>query len=600
MTDKVGEWEEAPKEVGGWESVPTKKEPTFGQELKAGGKAAIEEVPGALGAYGGAELGAALGAFGGPFAPLTVPAGAIAGGLGGYFLGQQVKLPESVKQATGFGAEQRAQERKQMPVSSALGQAVPDIASIGFGAVGPGKAVASGVKNVADVLGGKKISEQAGRVSEVAGQVGQKAEKTLTETELAQKQRLEQAQKAEQKAKTAGESALKQMAGVKTLPEAGGFKPIPESASTVGDFIRTQAKNFVDAIKTQRSKAADLNFAASKAEAAEKQALGQYVDTKPLTNQIDNLIKKGGSTDYLNSLTRLRNDLAQTKDFEGLEVLRRKLGDVAFGVPEEGYKAIEQGFARDMYGSLASQMKSYSNNFTKYLDDYKRLSQNLEAYATKIGKGITQTEGAGGKYFAKSGEQVANDVFRSPENYEKFVDAVGGNREIAEAAARRYFAGQLETAKTSKQVEDFFRKNRDILNKVPNVKREIEQRYLGAVKTAEKRAGAAGEVAKAVPTTTVATARKGVQDAMQSLVTAKPGKAIETFENTVLPKIRQAERESGTTLITDEQLAKLRQQVGELEKISDRTAKARAISGLAASYFIGQKVLSGLGTLFGG
>jgi hypothetical protein len=39
------------------------------------------------GAWAGASTGAWIGAFGGPFAVITVPAGAIIGGVGGYYLG---------------------------------------------------------------------------------------------------------------------------------------------------------------------------------------------------------------------------------------------------------------------------------------------------------------------------------------------------------------------------------------------------------------------------------------------------------------------------------------------------------------------------------
>ena len=572
---------------------------------KAQLKAAFEEAGGALGGYGGAELGAGLGAMTGPLAPVAVPVGAMIGGLGGYYAGSkaqegagQLIRPETKKQF-GFSPEQRQKEREEMPISTRVGGAIPDIAAITPSAIQLGRYGITKAKDLADILLGRRTAQQAEKTAAEATKAGESAEKTLSETELAQKQKIEQATKAGKKARTQAELALGQLPGVTTMAEAGKFKPIPESASTVGNFMRQQVENFVGAIKKQRSSAADVNFKNTLTEAKQKQNLRQYVDTTPLTNEIDNLISKGGSSDYIRSLNQLKNDLAVTKDFEGLENIRRRLGDAAFGLPEEGYKAIGQGFAKDMYGRLASQMKSYSSNFEKYLEDYKRLSKNIESLGTKVGKGLTETEG-GPAYYKKTAEQIAKDVFSSPEKYKQFIDTVGGNKEIAEAAARRYFAGQLETVKTSKAVEDFLRKNRDILNEIPVVKKEIENVFLSTLKKSEARGKAAQEIVESVPTKSVETARTQISDAMTGLATAKPGKAIQTFEETVLPKIRKAEQEAGTRLLSDQQINELRKNVAELEKISDKTQRTRYISGLLATYLIGTKGVGAVSNLIGG
>jgi hypothetical protein len=406
------------------------------------------------------------------------------------------------------------------------------------------------------------------------------------------------AEKAAAKAAPAGQRSLRELAGVRSLPEAGAFKPIPQTPTEVGNFLRQQAENYVNAIKTQRNEAAKVGFANAKNEAALKQRLGQYVDTSPLVAEIDRLISKGGSTDYIRSINQLKNDLAATKDFEGLEVIRRRLGDAAFGLPEEGYKAIGQGFAKDMYRGLADQMKAYSSDFEKYLADYARLSKNIEAHGTKVGKGLTETQDAAGMYYAKPAEQVAKDIFSSPEKYKQFVDAVGGNLEIAAAAGRRFFAGQLESAKTPEAVEKILKDSRELLRQpgMSGAKQDIES-YLASLRQSGRRTGAAADIVKEVGELdkVAATKLKGVSDAktlmsdaVNALSSAKPGKAIETFESTVLPKIRAAETKAGTRLLSDQQIEGLRQQVQQLEKISDVTTRARVISGILATYVVGQ------------
>jgi len=518
-----------------------------------------------------------------------------------------------------------------------IGEYAPAITAGAAGLYKLGKFGFGKASDLANTLLGKKTSAQAEQVARSAKEAEQAGGKVLTAAEkeqeslLAQQQAKLSAEQAAQKSRQAtaettgakaeakGGRSLRELVGVRTLPEAGGFKPIPQTPTQIGNFIREQAENFVKSIKSQRDAAAKTSFANAKNEAALKQSLGQYVDTQPLISNIDQLIAKGGSTDYIRSINQLRNDLAATKDFEGLEVIRRRLGDAAFGLPEEGYKAIGQGFAKDMYKSLAEQMRSYSSDFAKYLDDYKKLSKTIEAHGTKVGKGLTETQDAAGKYYTKTAEQITNDIFSSPEKYKTFVDAVGGNKQIAEAAARRYFAGLAETAKTPKAVEDLLRKNRAVLDEMPAIRKEITDRYLGSLKQSEKRAAAAGQIAeesqiaqKALAKQTeeidkqVAGKLKGISegkklfsDSVEALASAKPNAAIKTFEETVLPKIRSAEQKAGTQLLSEQQIQALRQQVQQLEKISDKTTRARVVTGILATYLIGEAGVSKISQLAG-
>jgi len=103
----------------------TSSEETSG--LAAAGKSALENTLPSLGglAAGGAAIaaGSPLIAASGPFAPATALALGLGGGLAGssavhaaqnYLTGM---IPESIKEATGFGKEQRAQETEEHPRS---------------------------------------------------------------------------------------------------------------------------------------------------------------------------------------------------------------------------------------------------------------------------------------------------------------------------------------------------------------------------------------------------------------------------------------------------------------------------------------------------
>ena len=598
MTDKkVSDWEDVSKSSSEWEDVPNlaKKEPSLGEHLYGG-------------AYG---LGTSvLGGIGDIESMVTAPA------VDPKLRVQETVFPTTENVRTGLSKIGVPKPASGTEPSVTLGEFVPAIAggaqlAKSLGTYGFGKAA-----DFAKTLMGRKTASQAGEVGKEAAAAGKSAEEAIAKQEKSQQQALaqsaekqSQAERAAQKAAPTGERSLRELAGVKTVFEGGQYKPIPETPQKIGEFIRTQADNFLNSIKSQRSKAADVNFTKATIGAKQKEAVGQFVDTAPLLAEMDALIAKGGTTDYLNSIQRLRNDVAATKGFEGLEVIRRRLGDAAYGLPEEGYKAIGQRFSQKMYDDLAGQMRDFDKSFAKYLDDYKRLSEPIRVYGTKVGKSLTQTEDAAGRYIAKTPEKVAEEMFSSPQNFDRFVEAVGGNTEIATAAARRYFAGKLETAKTPEAVEKILRDNRELLKKIEltGAKQDIEK-YLSSLKQASTRTEAAKSIAteakeldKVVEQRLkgVSKAKTLMSDAVESLSSAKPGKAIETFENSVLPKIREAETQAGTRLLSDQQINTLRQQVQKLEQISDKTQRTRVISGILGSYVVGQAGVSKIKQLLG-
>jgi hypothetical protein len=143
---------------------------------------------------------------------------------------------------------------------------------------------------------------------------------------------------------------------------------------------------------------------------------------------------------------------------------------------------------------------------------------------------------------------------------------------------------------------------------MPSLRTEIESRYLSQLTSAEKRVASAGKVSDEVKAATeeISDRMKGIpggeklfNDAVEALVSAKPGKAIETFDNTVLPKIREAEAKIGRALMSDQQIAALRQQATQLEKIADKTQKARIVAGALATYIFGSTASGAVGKLGG-
>jgi hypothetical protein len=575
------------------------------------------------------------------------------------FLGRETIFPTSEEVEKGF--QYVGLPKPKAETAEAVGEYGPAVVGGVSGLYKLGRAGFRGLAgtDLGQLLLGKKTAAQQAALQKEAQALGGAGKQALTAEEAAQQQRLaaagaekqrgvteavsrglsetatqeqlaEIAKKAGLKAETQSALGLRELPGVRTMAEGGQFKPVPMTPTEIGGYIREQAKKFLESVKSQRNAAADKNFGSAKDAAKKAEALGQFVDTKPIVAQLDSLLAKGGTSDYLRSISQLKRDIEKTKSFEGLEVIRRRLGDAAYGAPEEGYKAIGQQFSGDMYKALSGQMKKYSKDFSKYLDDYKRLSETIEAYGTKVGKSLTETQDTAGKYYAKTAEQITKDIFSSPEKYRMFVDAVGGNKQIAEAAARRYFAGLAEKAKTPEKIRELIGDNRALLEEFPFVRKEIESRYLAPLVKAETRAGAAssrvkqteeakkiaqeraGEAAKAEQarfgevqaatsekTKAIKEAEKTFSDSVQALANAKPGKAIETFDNSVLPKIREAEAKSGVRLLSDQQIETLRRQVQQLESISDKTEKARAAARLIGGVTVGSAGVSAAGRATG-
>jgi len=525
-----------------------------------------------------------------------------------------------------------------------LGTAIPGIIRGGKSLIG---------SDFVRSLMGTKTKEQAAKLAEEAKTAGVSGREALEEetkgikgklSESQEKARL--AEKVEEKETAKGSRTLSNLLGVRTELEAGSFRPIPQTPAQVGGYIRDQAQKFVNSIKNRRSELTSTNFASALDEAKKLESSNKFIQQtekfgdviKYLDNRlsvvtdpsirtqletIKTALTKGAPirlTEGERRVIALRENTTLDKvpeqtflkpTFEGVEIMRRRIGDAAFNVPEEGYKAIGQSMAKDIYSKLSDSMKDYSKGFSKYLDDYKRLSEPIEVYGTKIGKGLTETIDTGGKYYAKTAESIAKDIFSSPEKYKQFVDAVGGNKQIAEAAAQRYFAGILETAKTPEAVETVFRNNRALFGSegaLKSVAKDLERRYLFPLKESVTRVSAAKEIAlKAKEFDKTLAARlenvKGseslLSDSIEALASAKPKDAINVFNKTVLPKLRAAEEKAGITLLSPSQVSQFRERVRELEKVADEQTRNRLIGTIVGGYLIGSGVYSKATQLMG-
>ena len=333
------------------------------------------------------------------------------------------------------------------------------------------------------------------------------------------------------------ETQYGKLPGVAAKEEAGRMKPIPESSDIIGTSLKDVVQKNVDRLKSERSVKAEQNFTSALNESRTKEASNQFIQNErsfgAVTSYLDGQLKvvtdptlrgqlelmktaltKGAPTNLSEGERRafaLRNNIELDKapksitldpTFEGLEIMRRRIGDAAFGVPQEGYQAISQKMAREIYDKLSTSMRDFSPSFSKYLSDYKAMSEPLRVAGSRVGKALVdkQLHGEGANYAVVAAEDIPARVFKNRENYGALLDALGGNKELAESAAKRYFVSQMEKlAGDPKKLESFLREERTMLN-LTNA-RPVVEGYLAQARTVTGRESRRTEISKSARAT---------------------------------------------------------------------------------------------------
>jgi len=512
------------------------KEPTSAP--KAYGKALAEQAGGTAGAWAGAKAGLKLGLKAPGITKLVAaPIGTIVGGGLGFWAGQKAQkealeqVPESVKEKVGFDRAQRARERGEQPAATMLGTFTPEIIGVGSLAVGAtryGTSKLYGMLN--DAFGGdaKKLASslksyaatKSGEEAKAASKLAQQAESKAAEYE-----------RSVDVAKTSAESQERQAAqtfrelpGTKTKMEAGRYRPVPETTESIGTRIKSYADKVMTSLKSKRDAAATKNKAEAFNEALAKEKQGLKVENtaafKNMTKAIDTALKNP-ETGLSNvpvaevasqlqkvktSLTGIQLDRATGEvvtspvSFEGMELMRRSLRDRSYGLPAEGYDAIGQQQAGKLADAVEKAMEEFSPKIRTFLDQYRKDSEPLRVFHSKIGKALVGEQEAARGYASVASSDIPSRVFKNKDSFESLVDSLGGNRELANAEARKFFTSEMEKLSNDPaKIEKFILSNRSILESTGSKK--MAEEYLANASKFAKRSEAGvkrvGEAEKA-------------------------------------------------------------------------------------------------------
>jgi len=386
--------------------------------------------------------------------------------------------------------------------------------------------------------GGKDLAETlksttAGRVSEEAAKAGKKAE--TAESRAGAAERI-----TEREAGKPG-AAYGQMPGVTMATEAGVAKPIPQSMDEIGSSIKQTADKIYNDLKTTRANNAATNKTAAFGDAKNKELAGELVEnTKAYTDakkMVTDALTDPDTKLTVASVDSIKNQLKQVKraldpryvdeatgvvmgrpvSFEGLENLRRFLRDRSYGLPAEGFDAISQQQAGKLADAVEKVMVEFSPKIKTFLNQYKKDSEPMRVFQTKVGKALIDEQliGKGANYASVPAQSIPGKVFKSKEDYAALIDALGGNKQLAQDAAQKYFVAQLEGIKDAKGVEKFVRDNRTMLKETGVY--DMANRYAKTIADAEKRGARATQMGKT--RTATATEQRALQQDLTRLGT---------------------------------------------------------------------------------
>jgi hypothetical protein len=413
------------------------------------------------------------------------------------------------------------------------------------------------------------------------------------------------AEKAAGRAERAEKLAGRGLAGTKVEEEFGQFGVVPQTKQALGEEVRTGVKNFVEPVKKVRNEKANSEIAASLQSAKAKEAVAPFKDSGPM-KEVKDFIEQKLKVETDESLRRqletVKRSLFEGADgvspsFESSETIRRKIGDAAFNVPEEGYAAIGQNLARDLYFRISGAMKAYEPSFGAYLDRYERLSETIKAAGSKIGKAVLGTEPGLPSYHSVPADKIVDRVFSSPDNVKTLIEAYGGNKQPVAAIAERYFANQL-AGKTADEARKILTsdKSRSLFAELgPDFRKKIEDKFFAQAAEQSKRVSAATQAAKDAETKIseisktlepVRKQSKEVQEGMARIETATTSERKREAAESVIASLKKQ--------LPPDQFEDLRRSVDAYVKASEEREKARSTL-MKAGKWIGLPVGASIG-----
>ena len=265
----------------------------------------------------------------------------------------------------------------------------------------------------------------------------------------------------------------------------------PSTPTETGTKIRDAVTPIFERLKKVRAENAEKNKGDAFAFAAQKE--NQNImpkDTQAFRSgmaELQQMIDTATLADINAPLKKIKNALSppmrevdgvvtpsKPVTFEGLEQIRRFLRDRSYGLPAEGYDAIGQQQAGRLADIVENIQKEFSPGITKFLDQYRKDSEPLRAFKTKLGEAIVGKEEFDMGRFATDPAVLGSKFFKTEGGIKQLVELLGGDKTQAEQIARGFVADNLRGA-SSKDIARKVNEWRDWLPQFPALQSQLQR-----------------------------------------------------------------------------------------------------------------------------
>lgn len=285
-------------------------------------------------------------------------------------------------------------------------------------------------------------------------------------------------------------AAQQRAAGVKAPGQAREMADVGGELQTA---INTRYKGALDARRAEYAK----NEQARDAIVAQREGAGQYVNSTPeyqavvaaIQKELDNSKVMNRSPSVQASYQKILNDLTNPQvipgeeklvlsgqnldlvrqpgtpkpiSFQALDDVRRKLGDAFRGKPAEGYDAIGEQAAKELYGRVSNIQKQYAGApQAKLLDDYAERTEGLNIFSSKYGKKATALDQYREDTFASDPSTLPAAYFKTRASVQALKELTGNQTQVNAAALE--FANKELAGKDSAAVRKWLSANSEWL-----------------------------------------------------------------------------------------------------------------------------------------
>lgn len=164
--------------------------------------------------------------------------------------------------------------------------------------------------------------------------------------------------------------------------------------------------------------------------------------------------------------------------FEAIDDVRRRLGEVFRGKPDEGYAAIGAHNAKDLYGKLSDIQKKFAGPAqVKLLDDYAARTEGLQMFGSKTGKRATALDLYNEAEFATDVSTLPKAYFKTRASVQALKELTGNQTLVNKSAME--FANRELAGKDAAGVRAWMSKNSDWLG----TETPVVQRMVGSYAT---------------------------------------------------------------------------------------------------------------------